>query len=272
VATVRSQHREAQRQLTLSREMAQRELISRNDLQRAEDNAEELAARLEIEQKRLSFLEQSMQAQLDAQGAEIARLRGLSAFQQGYIQSMQVTAGTNGVLRELPLQEGQWVTPGDRLAVVVQPGRLKAELRIPETQAKDVVVGQRAAIDTRNGIIPGRVARIDPAVANGTRTVDVALEGPLPRGAVPDLSVDGTLEIERLENVLYMNRPAYGQAESTVGIFVLEEDGEHARRVNVQLGRSSVNTIEVRGGLREGDVVLLSDMSAWDSADRVRLR
>lgn len=272
VATVRSQYREAQRQVTLSREMASRELISRNELQKAEDTAEELAARLEIEQKRLSFMEQSSKAQLDAQQAEIARLRGLSGFQQAYIRSLQVTAGTTGVLRELPLQEGQWVTPGDRLAVVVQPGRLKAELRIPETQAKDVVVGQRATIDTRNGVIPGRVVRIDPAVENGTVTVDVALEGALPRGARPDLSVDGTIEIERLENVLYMGRPAYGQAESTVGIFRLDPDGEHARRVNVQLGRSSVNTIEIRAGLQEGDVVILSDMSAWDSADRVRLR
>ena len=272
VASVRSQHREAQRQVTLSRQMAERALISRNDLQRAEDTAEELAARLEIEQKRLSFIEQSMKAQLSAQESEIARLRGLSTFQHGYLSSLQVTAGTSGVLRELPLQEGQWVTPGDRLAVVVQPGRLKAELRIPETQAKDIVVGQRASIDTRNGLIPGRVVRIDPAVENGTRTVDVALDGPLPRGAVPDLSVDGTIEIERLENVLYMGRPAYGQAESTVGIFRVDESGDEARRVNVQLGRSSVNTIEIRGGLQEGDVVILSDMSSWDSADRVRLR
>jgi HlyD family secretion protein len=155
---------------------------------------------------------------------------------------------------------------------VVQPGRLKAELRIPETQAKDIIVGQRASIDTRNGIVPGRVVRIDPAVENGTRTVDVALDGPLPRGAVPDLSVDGTIEIERLENVLYVGRPAYGQAESTVGLFLLNEDQSEARRVNVQLGRSSVSTIEIRGGLKEGDVVILSDVSAYDSSDRVRLK
>lgn len=272
LASARAQYREAQRQVEVNRQMAARELISRNDLQRSEDEAEELATRLEIEQKRLASLEQSSRAQLQAQEGEIARLRGLAGARQSYIESLQVTAGTTGVLRELTPQEGQWVTPGEQLAVVVQPGRLKAELRIPETQAKDVVVGQRASIDTRNGIIPGRVVRIDPAVANGTRTVDVALEGPLPRGAVPDLSVDGTIEIERLEHVLYMGRPAYGQAESTVGIFRVERDGGHARRVNVQLGRSSVNTIEIRGGLREGDVVVLSDMSAWDSADRVRLR
>jgi HlyD family secretion protein len=272
VATVRAQSREAQRQLTLSRQMAERGLIAQNELKRAEDNAEELTARLEIEQKRLSFIEQSTKAQLAAQDAEIERLRGLAAFQQNYIRSMEVTAGTSGVLRELSLQEGQWVNPGDRLAVVVQPGRLKAELRIPETQAKDIIVGQRASVDTRNGVVPGRVVRIDPAVENGTVTVDVALEGALPRGARPDLSVDGTIEIERLTNVLYVGRPAYGQAESTVGLFRLDAEQKEARRVNVALGRSSVNTIEIRGGLKEGDVVILSDMSAWDSADRVRLK
>jgi HlyD family secretion protein len=272
VATARAQYREAARQLTLNKEMAQRGLIAQNELKRSEDNAEELATRLDIEQKRLSFIEQSTRAQLAAQDLEISRLRGLAAFQQEYIRSMEVAAGTSGVLRELSLQEGQWVNPGDRLAVVVQPGRLKAELRVPETQAKDIVVGQRASIDTRNGIVPGRVVRIDPAVENGTRTVDVALEGPLPRGAVPDLSVDGTIEIERLENVLYVGRPAYGQAESTVGLFRLDADQKEARRVNVQLGRSSVNTIEIRGGLQQGDVVILSDMSEWDSADRVRLK
>jgi HlyD family secretion protein len=272
VATARATHREAQRQAAVSREMAQRGLIPRNDLGRAEDAAEEAAARLAIEEQRLSFMAQSMRAQLEAQVLELQRLQGLTEFQQGYIRSLEVTAGTDGVLRELPLQEGQWVNPGDRLAVVVQPGRLRAQLRIPETQAKDVVVGQTASIDTRNGIVPGRVVRIDPAVENGTVTVDVALDGPLPPGARPDMSVDGTIEIERLDDVLYVGRPAYGQAESTVALFRLEPDGQHARRTNVQLGRSSVNTIEIRNGLRQGDVVILSDMSTWSSADRVRLR
>jgi HlyD family secretion protein len=272
VATARATHREAQRQAAVSREMAQRGLIPRNDLGRAEDAAEEAAARLAIEEQRLSFMAQSMRAQLEAQVLELQRLQGLTEFQQGYIRSLEVTAGTDGVLRELPLQEGQWVNPGDRLAVVVQPGRLRAQLRVPETQAKDVVVGQTASIDTRNGIVPGRVVRIDPAVENGTVTVDVALDGPLPPGARPDMSVDGTIEIERLDDVLYVGRPAYGQAESTVALFRLEPDGQHARRTNVQLGRSSVNTIEIRNGLRQGDVVILSDMSTWSSADRVRLR
>jgi HlyD family secretion protein len=175
-------------------------------------------------------------------------------------------------VQELPLEIGQWAQSGATLAKVVQPGKLKAELRIPETQAKDVTLGQRAAIDTRNGIIAGRVVRIDPAVQQGTVTVDVALEGPLPKGARPDLSVDGTIEIERLENVLYMGRPAYGQGESLVGIFKLEPDGQAANRVQARLGKSSVNTIEVVGGLQEKDRVILSDMSAWDAVDRIRLK
>ena len=272
VSTVNSQYREAKRQYDANVELAAKGLISRLEMRRVQDQAEELAARLEIEKKRLDFISQSMKAQLSAQQSQVQRLRGLVDFQQRYLESLHVRAGTSGVLRELPLQEGQWVNPGSNLAVVVQPGRLKAELRIPETQAKDLVVGLRASIDTRNGIIPGRVMRIDPAVQNGTVTVDVALEGQLPRGARPDLSVDGTIEIERLKNVLYVGRPAYGQPESTVGLFRMGPDGESASRVNVRLGRSSVNTIEIVSGLREGDVVILSDMSQWDSADRVRLK
>lgn len=272
VATVQADYNEAVRQMNINKELADRGLISQLDLQNAVGRATELATRLKIEQQRLNFIAQSTQAQLSAQRSNIERLRGLAAFQQRYVESMQVTAGTEGVLRELSLQEGQWVNPGDRLAVVVQPGRLKAEVRIPETQARDVAIGQSASIDTRNGIIQGSVTRIDPAVENGTVTVDIALEGPLPRGARPDLSVDATIEIERLENVLYVGRPAYGQAESTVGLFKLVDGGGSAVRTQVRLGRSSVNTIEVEGGLQEGDVVILSDMSAYDTADRVKLQ
>jgi multidrug resistance efflux pump len=272
VATTLSQYREAQRQMDAQRELMKRGLIAVLDFKHAEDTAEELSTRLEIEKKRLDFIAQSTKAQLASQIVEVERLKGLSTFQAAYVASLRVTAGQQGVLRELPLQEGQWVNPGDRLAVVVQPGRLKAELRIPETQAKDVVVGQPASIDTRNGLIPGRVVRIDPAAENGTVGVDVALLGALPRGARPDLSVDGTIEIERLNNVLYMGRPAYGQPESSVGVFRMEPDGEHARRTTVQLGRGSVNTIEIRAGLKEGDIVILSDMSAWDAVDRVKVK
>ena len=271
VASVRSQYREAARQATANKELAARGLIPELDLRRSEDAVAELAERLQIEEKRLEFIAASTEAQLAAQRSEVARLISLSQLQEEYVESLAVPAGASGVLRQLPLQEGEWVNPGTQLAVVVQPERLKAELRIPETQAKDVVVGQSATIDTRNGIIPGRVVRIDPAVQNGTVTVDVALEGELPRGARPDLSVDGVIEIERLENVVYTGRPAYGQAESTVGLFRLEPDRSHARRVTVRLGRSSVNTIEIVDGLVPGDVVILSDMSQWDSVDRVRL-
>ncbi|HYR12213.1 MAG TPA: HlyD family efflux transporter periplasmic adaptor subunit [Longimicrobium sp.] len=272
VATVRAEQREASRQVTANRELAERGLISRLDLQKSEDRAEELSARLRVEEQRLRFLAQSMQQQLAAQQSQIDRLRGLASFQDGYVASMRVMAGTDGVLRELPLQEGQWVTPGSPLAVIVRPGRLKAELRIPETQARDLVVGQPARIDTRNGIVNGRVARIDPAVQDGSVKVDVSLEGELPKGARPDLSVDGVIEIERIPDVLYLDRPAYGQAGGTLGMFKVEQDGRTAARTDVRLGRSSVNTVEVLSGLREGDVVILSDMTAWDKAQRVRLR
>jgi HlyD family secretion protein len=272
VATVRAEQREAARQVTANRELAERGLISRMELQRSEDRAEELASRLRVEEQRLRFLGESMRQQLAAQQSQIERLRGLAEFQTGYVESMRVMAGTDGVLRELPLQEGQWVTPGSPLAVIVRPGRLKAQLRIPETQARDLVVGQPARIDTRNGIVNGRVSRIDPAVQDGSVTVDVALEGELPKGARPDLTVDGVIEIERIPDVLHIDRPAYGQAGGTIGMFKVDEGGRTAARTDVRLGRSSVNTVEVLSGLREGDVVILSDMTAWDRAQKVRLR
>lgn len=272
VATVRAEQREAARQVTANRELAERGLISRMELQRTEDRAEELSSRLRVEEQRLRFLGQSMRQQLAAQQSQIERLRGLATFQDGYVASMRVMAGTDGVLRELSLQEGQWVTPGAPLAVIVRPGRLKAQLRIPETQARDLVVGQPARIDTRNGIVNGRVSRIDPAVQDGSVTVDVALEGELPRGARPDLTVDGVIEIERIPDVLHIDRPAFGQAGGTIGMFKVEPGGRTAARTDVRLGRSSVNTVEVLSGLREGDVVILSDMTAWDRAQKVRLR
>ncbi|MBW3655089.1 MAG: HlyD family efflux transporter periplasmic adaptor subunit [Gemmatimonadetes bacterium] len=272
VSTVRAEQREAARQAEANRALAERGLVSRMDLQRSEDRAEELANRLRLEEQRLRFLRQSLRQQLAAQQSQIERLRGLANFQEGYVQSMRVTAGTDGVVRELPLQEGQWVTPGAPLAVIVHPGRLKAQLRIPETQARDLVVGQPARIDTRNGIVEGRVARIDPAVQDGSVTVDVALVGELPKGARPDLSVDGLIEIERIPDVLYLDRPANGQGGNTLEMFKLVEDGRTAERTPVRLGRSSVKTVEVVSGLREGDVVILSEMSAWERVQKVRLR
>ncbi|HEX8391563.1 MAG TPA: HlyD family efflux transporter periplasmic adaptor subunit [Longimicrobium sp.] len=272
VATVRAEQREAARQAAANHELAEKGLISRMEMQRSQDRAEELAARLRVEEQRLRFLTESKAQQMAAQQTQIDRLRGLATFQEGYVNSMRVMAGTDGVLRELPLQEGQWVTPGSPLAVIVRPGRLKAQLRIPETQARDIVVGQPARIDTRNGIVSGVVARIDPAVQDGSVTVDVALQGEMPRGARPDLSVDGVIEIERLPNVLHLDRPAYGQPGGVVGLFKVEAGGRTAVRTDVRLGRSSVNTVEIVSGLREGDVVILADMTQWDKSQKVRLR
>jgi RND family efflux transporter MFP subunit len=187
------------------------------------------------------------------------------------LDGLRVRAGSDGVLQELPLQPGQLVTPGTTLAKIVQPEELKAELKVPETQAKDIALGQPASIDTRNGIIPGHVVRIDPAVVNGTVTVDVTLDGPLPAGARPDLSVDGAIDLERLANVLYVGRPTSGQEDSTTSVFRLEPGGNSAVRVPVKLGRASVNAIEVREGLHEGDQIILSDMSRWDDYERIQL-
>jgi HlyD family secretion protein len=272
VATVRAQHREAQRQARAAEGLSQQNMVSASELARARDNMEELAVRVGVEERRLAHVTQSIRQQLAAQQGQIEILRTLSAFNQRQIESMQVRSVSDGVLQELSVELGQWVNSGTTLARVVQPGRLKAVLRIPEVQAKDVAVGQLASIDTRNGIIRGRVVRIDPSVQNGSVGVDVALEGQLPRGARPDLSVDGTVDIERLPSVLYVGRPAYGQPESTVSMFRLDPSGNEARRVSVRLGRGSANTVEILSGLRPGDVVVLSDMSAYDGAERVRLR
>lgn len=272
VAMVRSEYAEARRQLKANEELAEGGLVPSLELSRLRDRAAEFEVRLDVERKRLELFAGTIEAQLEVQRQQVTRLRAIAEFQRNQIASMTVRAGSAGVLQELSLEVGQWVMPGMSLAVVVQPGRLKAVVRIPETQAKDVVLNQRATIDTRNGLISGRVRRIDPAVVNGTVAVDVELEGELPPGARPDLSVDGTIEVERLDDVLYVGRPAYGQAESTVGLFRLDPGGKGAVRVSVRLGRSSVNAIEVRDGLQPGDVVILSDMSTWDSHERVRLK
>jgi multidrug resistance efflux pump len=272
VATVRSQYLEAERNLRRDDDLAERGLISDIALQNSRDKAQELEERLQIEQQRLAVMTDAVESQVEAQQAQVRRLLSIAEFKQNLVESMAVAAGVAGVLAEMSLEEGQWVRPGDYLARVVQPGRLRAELRIPETQARDVAIGQRAWIDTRNDTIPGRVVRIDPAVQGGTVTVDVRLEGALPKEARPDLSVDGTVELERLNDVLYVGRPAYGQANSMVGLFKVVDNGGAAVRVTVRLGRASVSTIEVIEGLSVGDEVILSDMSAWDEHDRVRLR
>jgi HlyD family secretion protein len=211
-------------------------------------------------------------ARLAAQRAHVDQQRALYQLRRSELEALHVRAGIDGVLQLLPVDVGQHVTPGTNLARVADPKKLKAEIKIAETQAKDATIGQKATIDTRNGIVSGHVSRIDPSVQNGTVTVDVAIDQALPQGARPDLSVDGTIEIENLKDVLYVGRPVHGQSDSTVGIFKLEEDGTDATRVNVKLGRSSVNTIEIVSGLRVGDKVILSDMSAWDNFDRIRLK
>jgi HlyD family secretion protein len=270
-AIVRADHDIAQNDRKMNEALAKEGLVSNQILSQAVTRAESLITRNRIESERLKVQEASAAAQLQSAQALIEQRRSNYNLRRQQVDQLRVRAGMSGVLEQVPVEVGQQVQPGTNLVRVADPSRLKAELRIAETQARDLTIGQIAAVDTRNGIIPGKVIRIDPAAQNGTVTVDVALEGELPRGARPDLSVDGTIELERLENVLFVGRPAFGQEQSTVGLFKLDATGE-ATRAQVQLGRSSVNTIEVLSGLQEGDQVVLSDMSAWDQFERIRLR
>ncbi len=272
LATLRSEEREARRRAEADRDMAARGLIARLDAERSEDRAREMAQRVGTEEEQVRVLERSVASRLSVQRAQVERLRSIIAFHGQRAGSMRVIAGASGVVQELQLQVGQWVTPGTTLARVVEPGRLKAVLRIPETQARDLAVGQTASIDTRSGVVAGRVVRIDPAVQGGAVSVDVALEGALPRGARPDLSVDGTVELDRLPSVLHMGRPAYAQSEGNASLWKLVEGGTAAVRVPVRLGRASVNTVEVVSGLAAGDQVILSDLSRWDNVDRLNIK
>ena len=271
VAAARAAYLDARRTAEASEGLARQELISTMEASRAKDRVEELDTRFKVESERLEVMAAAADSQIALQLAQVGRLTAVTDFQRGRVRSMVVKAGAHGILQELPLEVGQWAQSGATLARLVEPGKLKAVLRIPETQAKDIVLGQPAAIDTRNGVVQGKVMRIDPAVQNGTVTVDVSLEGELPRGARPDLSVDGTIQVERLDNVLHVGRPAYGQANSTIGLFKLVGDGTEAVRVNVRMGRTSVNTVEILGGLQPGEKVIISDMSRWDSYERVRV-
>ena len=270
-AQVASDYSQAKMQSDIDTQLAKLGVISQLSEKVSSQKAAELATRDEIEKQRLKNSNEVLVAQLQAKQAEVEEFRALAQLKQGQLDRLKVRAGIDGVLQELALRIGEFVTPGTVLAKVVQPQHLKAELKIAETQAKDVQIGQPASIDTHNGVISGHVTRIDPSVQNGTVTVDVALEGTLPQGARPDLSVDGTIDLEKMENVLYVGRPAFGQEQSTVGMFRLEPDGFTAVRVPVKLGRSSVNTVEILQGLNVGDQVVLSDMSRWDSFDRIRL-
>ena len=271
LATTEAQLKTARRQADADDQLFTQGLVSSLQVQQSQSAEQEFDTRYALEQERLRMATDTVEVQLAVEQAEVDRLRTLYELRQQQMADLHVRAGMPGVLQQVPLDEGQRITAGTNLARVGDPTVLKAELRIAETQARDVQIGQSATIDTRNGVIPGHVTRIDPAVENGTVTVDVALDGALPRGARPDLTVDGTLELERMDGIVFVGRPVFGQEESVVSLFKVEEDGTHASRARVSLGRASVNTIEVLEGLQPGDQVVLSDMSTWDQFDRVRI-
>jgi len=233
---------------------------------------QQLAVRAQLEDDRTKNAEDSAGARLQAQQSKVDQQRALYDLKKSELDALHVRAGISGVLQVVPVEVGQHVKPGDNVARVADPKRLKAEIKIPETQAKDVIPGQPATVDTRNGIVKGLVSRVDPSVQNGTVTVDVQFSDPLPLGARPDLSVDGTIELENLKDVLFVGRPVHGQSDSTIGLFKLVDDGSEAVRINVKLGKSSVNSVEILDGLKVGDKVILSDMSSMDNFDRIRLR
>ncbi len=271
VARVESEYTQARMQTEVDEQLAERGLIATITLKTSQTRADEARKRLDIEQKRLEISGESVVAQVAVQQAVVEQRRAMARLRRSQLEGLRVRAGMDGVLQQVPAEVGQRVTPGTNLARVAQPGRLKAVVKIAETQARDLVPGQKATIDTRNGVVAGHVSRVDPGAQNGTVTVDLALDGALPKGTRPDLTVDGTIELERLENVLYLGRPAQGQVEGLLGLFVLEEGTSEAVRRKVRLGRASVNTVEIVEGLKEGDRVVLSDTSAWDAFDRIHL-
>jgi len=271
-ANIEADYNKAKMQAQMNEELAKDQLVSALVLKQSQVDADSLGVRNQISKDQLASKADSMRAQLAVQQSLVDQARALLRLTQQQRDELKVRAGLDGMLQLVPVEVGQQVAPGTNLARVANPSRLKAEIKIAETQAKDIQLGQKAEVDTRNGIVEGRVARIDPSVQNGTRTVDVTLTGALPKGAVPDLSVDGTIELERLNDVLFMGRPAFGQDQSVVGLFKMSDEGGNAERVQVKLGRSSVNTIEVLSGLKVGDQVILSDMSAYDAYDRIRLK
>ena len=272
IAGINSEYSQAKLQLDTDEVLGKQGLVPDLLLKISRMRVQELSNRLKVEQQRLTIGGKSVKAQMNAQQSRVQQLRALAKLKRDQVNALKVRAGTSGVLQQVSVQVGQQVTPGFNIARVADPASLKAELKIAETQIKDVKLGQPVAVDTRNGIIQGEVQRIDPAAREGTFIVDVALIGPLPASARPDLSVDGTIELERLDNVLYVGRPAFGQGQQTVGLFRLSPDGQEALRTQVMLGRSSVSTIEIIGGLKEGDQVIISDTAAMDSYNRIRIR
>lgn len=271
-AGVRSAYHVAQMQSDADESLYKQGVGPKINFEKSLVAATELKAQNELAKKQVDTFASSVQEQLAVQQATIDQDRAQQQLYQHQVDQLKVRPGIDGVLQELPVEVGQEVTPGTELAKVAQPSQLKAQLQIAETQARDIQLNQSASIDTHNGIIPGHVIRIDPAVVNGTRTVDVHLDGPLPEGAVPNLSVEGTILIEKLTNVLYVGRPVHGEAHSTVGLFKEVDGGQEAVRANVEIGRTSVSTVEILKGLQVGDVVILSDMSAYDNYSRIRIK
>jgi HlyD family secretion protein len=271
LTNLEAEYQQAALQAGVDEKLAAKGITAQLTADLSRSKAKGLASQVAIEKERVDTLSASFQTQLAADQAKVEQDQALYTLKQNQLNDLEVRAGYNGVLTAIPVEVGQEVTPGTTLAQVVDPSKLKAQLQIAETQAKDIQLGQGASIDTHNGIIPGKVERIDPAVVNGTVTVDVALEGKLPEGARPDLSVDGTVEISHLTNVLFVGRPAFGQAYSTVGLFKYVDAGREAVRTQVKLGEASVNEVQILRGLHVGDEVILSDMSRWDSFDRIRL-
>jgi HlyD family secretion protein len=270
-ATVNADYSQAKRQADTDKALYDLGVISGLAYKGSKGKADELTTRNDLEGQRLTINQKAIETQLAQQQAKVDEARTLADLKRKQLEALKVRAGISGVLVELPLQVGQHVQPGTMLAKVVQPEHLMATLKIAETQARDVQFGEPASVDTHNGIIAGTVMRVDPGVQNGTVTVDVKLTGELPKGARPDLSVDGTIDLERLDNVLYVGRPAFGQENSTISLFKLEMNGKDAVRVPVKVGRESVNSIQIFEGLHEGDTVILSDMSRWDKTDRIQL-
>jgi HlyD family secretion protein len=270
-AGIAAERNKAQMQAEMNGALAQRQLVSALALRQSKMDADQLAIRDEIAQQQLASYEESIKARLAVQQSQVDQARAVLRLKQRQRDDLKVRAGLDGILQLVPVEVGQQVAPGTNLARVANPHRLQAQIKIAETQAKDIQIGQKVNIDTRNGVVGGLVTRLDPSVQNGTITVDVGLVGELPKGAVPDLSVDGTIELERMADVLYLGRPAFGQEGAAVGLFKVQPDGS-ATRVQVKLGRISVNAVEIVSGLTVGDQVVLSDMSTWDAFDRVRLQ
>jgi HlyD family secretion protein len=272
IATINSQYSQAKLQLDADEKLYEQKLVAELNIKISRVAVQDLANRLKVEQERLAVSVKSVKAQMNAAASRLNQLRALATLRRQEVDALKVRAGTAGVLQQVSVSEGQQVTPGFNIARVADPSSLKAVLRVAETQIKDVRIGQPVIVDTRNGLIQGTVSRIDPAAREGTFEIDASLIGPLPPSARPDLSVDGTIELERLKDVLKVGRPAFGQAQQTIGMFVLTPDGTEAERRTVRLGRNSVSTIEILEGLKEGDQVIISDTSALDSYNRIRVR